>query len=138
MQGFRIFQEAVAMEVCGLREGFSLRDYQTLIVSETLKEFEEKSRQNVFISLPQGTGKTIIALAALFKLINENKVKKVLVLIPRRVLVNQWVDKAQEMFYGLGLIKNPTNNISYTTPLERNHGIRQNKRHITRHAGAWP
>jgi superfamily II DNA or RNA helicase len=108
MQGFRIFQEAVAMEVCGLREGFSLRDYQTLIVSETLKEFEEKSRQNVFISLPQGTGKTIIALAALSKLINENKVKKVLVLIPRRVLVNQWVDKAQEMFYGLGLIKNPT------------------------------
>jgi len=77
------------MEVCGLREGFSLRDYQTLIVSETLKEFEEKSRQNVFISLPQGTGKTITALAALSKLINENKVKKVLVLIPRRVLVNQ-------------------------------------------------
>jgi hypothetical protein len=33
------------MEVCGLREGFRLRDYQTLIVSETLKEFEEKSRQ---------------------------------------------------------------------------------------------
>jgi superfamily II DNA or RNA helicase len=96
------------MEVCGLREGFRLRDYQTLIVSETLKEFEEKSRQNVFISLPQGTGKTIIALAALSKLVNENKVKKVLVLIPRRVLVNQWVDKAQEMFYGLGLIKNPT------------------------------
>ena len=93
------------MEVCGLREGFSLRDYQTLIVSETLKEFEEKSRQNVFISLPQGTGKTITALAALSKLIDENKVKKVLVLIPRRVLVNQWVDKAQEMFYGLGLIR---------------------------------
>jgi superfamily II DNA or RNA helicase len=95
------------MDVCGFREGFNLREYQTPIVDETLREFEEKARQNVFISLPQGTGKTIIALAALSKLINDNKVKKVLILIPRRVLVNQWVDKAQEMFYGLGLIKNP-------------------------------
>ena len=96
------------MDVCGLREGFSLREYQEPIVNETLKEFEEKAKQNVFISLPQGTGKTIIALAALSKRVNDGKVKKVLVLIPRRVLVNQWVDKAQEMFYGLGLIKNPT------------------------------
>jgi superfamily II DNA or RNA helicase len=96
------------MDVCGFREGFSLRGYQIPLVDEALKEFEEKVRQNVFISLPQGTGKTIIALAALSKLVNGNKVKKVLILIPRRVLVNQWVDKAQEMFYGLGLIKNPT------------------------------
>jgi len=96
------------MDICGLREGCSLREYQMPIVGETLKEFEEKSKKNVFISLPQGTGKTVIALAALSKLVNDNKVTKVLVLIPRRVLVNQWVDKAQEMFYGLGLIKNPT------------------------------
>lgn len=96
------------MDVCGLRQGFSLREYQNPIVSETLKEFEEKSKQNVFISLPQGTGKTIIALAALSKLVNDGKLRKVLVLIPRRVLVNQWVDRAQDMFYGLGLIKNPT------------------------------
>jgi len=93
---------------CGLREGISLREYQEPIVKETLKEFEDKAKQNVFISLPQGTGKTVIALAALSKMVNDNKVTKVLVLIPRRVLVNQWVDKAQEMFYGLGLIKNPT------------------------------
>lgn len=95
------------MDVCGLREGFSFREYQTPIIKETLREFEEKAKQNVFISLPQGTGKTVIALATLSKLVNNGKVKKVLVLIPRRVLVNQWVDKAQEMFYGLGLIKNP-------------------------------
>ena len=95
------------MDVCGLREGFSLREYQKPIIDETLKEFEGGSKQNVFISLPQGTGKTVIALAALSKLVNDTKVTKVLVLIPRRVLVNQWVDKAQEMFYGLGLIKNP-------------------------------
>jgi superfamily II DNA or RNA helicase len=96
------------MSICGLRDGFSLREYQKPIVVECLKEFEEKLKQNVFISLPQGTGKTVIALAALSKLVNEHKATKVLVLIPRRVLVNQWVDKAQEMFYGLGLIKNPT------------------------------
>lgn len=96
------------MDVCGLREGFSLREYQEPIVNETLKEYEEKAKQNVFISLAQGTGKTIIALATLSKLVNDGKVRKVLVLIPRRVLVNQWVDRAQEMFYGLGLIKNPT------------------------------
>jgi len=96
------------MDACGLRDGFSLREYQEPIINETLKEFEEKANQNVFISLPQGTGKTIIALATLSKLVNDGKVKKVLVLIPRRVLVNQWVDKAQEMFYGLGLLKNPT------------------------------
>ena len=96
------------MNVCGIREGFSLREYQKTIVNETLKEFKEKAKQNVFISLPQGTGKTVIALAALSKLVNDNKVRKVLVLLPRRVLVSQWVDRAQEMFYGLGLIKSPT------------------------------
>jgi len=93
---------------CGLREGFNLKDYQEPLVKEALNEFESEGTKNLFISLPQGTGKTIIALATLSKLINDGKVKKALVLIPRRVLVNQWVDRAQEMFYGLGLIKNPT------------------------------
>lgn len=54
---------STVLTVCGLRHGFSLREYQRLIINETLKEYEEMSRQNVFISLPQGTGKTIIALA---------------------------------------------------------------------------
>jgi superfamily II DNA or RNA helicase len=95
------------MESCGLREGYNLKDYQEPLVNEALNEFEFKEAKNVFISLPQGTGKTIIALATLSKLINDGKVKRALVLIPRRVLVNQWVDRAQEMFYGLGLLKNP-------------------------------
>lgn len=93
---------------CGLRGGYHLKDYQEPLVNEALNEFELKEKKNVFISLPQGTGKTIIALATLSRLINDGKVKRALVLIPRRVLVNQWVDRAQEMFYGLGLIKNPT------------------------------
>jgi superfamily II DNA or RNA helicase len=93
------------MDVCGFREGFSLRDEQKPIVEEALREFEEVDRQNVFISLPQGTGKTIIALAVLSKLINDGKVRRVLVLIPGRQLVKQWMDKANTMFYGLGLIE---------------------------------
>jgi len=91
------------MGACGLREGINLREYQQSVVDQTLKEFEKEARRNIFISLSQGTGKTIIALATLSQLVNGNIVRKVLVLIPRRVLVNQWVDKAQEMFYGLGL-----------------------------------
>jgi len=93
------------MDVCGFREGFGLRDDQKPIVEEALCEFEENNRQNVFISLPQGTGKTIIALAVLSKLINDGKVRRVLVLIPGRQLVKQWIDKANTMFYGLGLIE---------------------------------
>jgi hypothetical protein len=42
------------MDVCGFREGFTLRDYQIPIVDEALKEFEEKAKQNVFIYLHQG------------------------------------------------------------------------------------
>jgi len=72
------------MSVCGLRENFSLRDYQRLLVDEVLSEFEKKGKQNVFISLPQGTGKTIIALAVLSRLINDGKVRRVLILLPRR------------------------------------------------------
>jgi superfamily II DNA or RNA helicase len=93
------------MDVCGFREGFGLRDDQKPIVEEALREFEEFNRQNVFISLPQGTGKTIIALAVLSKLRNDGKVRRVLVLIPGRQLVKQWMDKANMMFYGLGLIE---------------------------------
>ncbi|MHA1381296.1 MAG: DEAD/DEAH box helicase [Candidatus Helarchaeota archaeon] len=95
------------MDICGLREGFKLRTYQKPLVNRTFNEFTEKRKQNIFISLPQGTGKTIIALEILSKLVNREKVKKVLVLLPRKMLVSQWVDKAQEMFFGLGLMKSP-------------------------------
>jgi len=96
------------MSSCGFREGHSLKDYQEPLVKEALQEFELRGKQNVFISLPQGTGKTIIALAALSRLINDGKVRRLLILLPRRVLVKQWMDKAQEMFYGIGLMENPT------------------------------
>jgi len=97
----------MATRRCGPRENLKLRDYQEELVREILNKLKEGKR-NIFLSLPQGTGKTIIALAALSELINENDLESVLVLLPRRVLVDQWVDRAQEFFYGLDLMKNPT------------------------------
>ena len=96
------------MDRCGLRVGKSLREYQQPVVDEILKIFSEEKKKNVFISMPQGTGKTIIAIAALSELVNRGEAKNVLVLLPRRVLVDQWLDKTQEIFYGLSLMKNPT------------------------------
>jgi len=92
---------------CGPSDKLEVRGYQVEIASEILNNFKD-GRRNIFISLQQGSGKTIIALLALSSLVNEGSVSSVLVLIPRRVLVDQWVDKAQEMFYGLGLLRNPT------------------------------
>lgn len=91
---------------CGFKEDYSLKTHQNPIYDRVLKELPEK--KNVFVSLPQAAGKTIIALAVLSELVNDNSVKKVLVLLPGRTLVNQWVDKAESMFYGLRLMKNPT------------------------------
>jgi len=92
---------------CQHSEELEIRDYQVEIVNEILNHFNDGIR-NVFVSLPQGSGKTIIALLVLCRLMNENRLSSVLVLLPRRVLVDQWVDKAHKMFYGLGLLKNPT------------------------------
>jgi len=92
---------------CGPRENLKLRDYQEELVQEILSKLK-RGKHNIFLSLPQGTGKTIIALATLSELFNRNSLESVLVLLPRRVLVDQWVDRAQELFYGLGLMKNPT------------------------------
>jgi superfamily II DNA or RNA helicase len=92
---------------CGPTDRVEVRDYQIQVVNEILDSFRNGKR-NVFVSLQQGSGKTIIALLALCDLVNEGYVGSVLILIPRRILVDQWVTKAQEMFYGLGLLRNPT------------------------------
>jgi len=92
---------------CGPNNKVDIRDYQNEIVNEIINNFRNGIR-NVFISLQQGSGKTIIALLALCNLVNEGYVSSILILIPRRILVDQWVNKAQEMFYGLGLLKNPS------------------------------
>jgi len=92
---------------CGTTDKVEVRDYQIQIVNEILNKFRNGIK-NVFVSLHQGSGKTIIALLALCNLVNEGYVNSVLVLIPRKILVDQWVDKAEEMFYGLSLLRNPT------------------------------
>lgn len=90
----------------GLRAEYHLRPYQKDYSNRIVEELSKNP--NFFLSLPQGTGKTIIALHALCELFNNSKISNILVLLPRRVLVKQWVDKADKMFYGLHLIKNPT------------------------------
>lgn len=92
---------------CGLRENFQLRPYQTSIVKTILNNFNSTSK-NIFVSLPQGSGKTIIALSAVSSWINSNSSNRILVLLPRRSLVDQWVERVQDSFYGLDLMKNPT------------------------------
>jgi len=91
----------------GFREGFRLWDFQTDLAKRILSAFSDFKNANVFLSLPQGTGKTIITLYALSDLVNTGRCNKVLILLPRRTLVDQWVERAQEMFYGLGIMKNP-------------------------------
>lgn len=99
---------SVSERVCGPREDVTLRKYQAEIAEEILDKLRNASSSNVFVSLPQGTGKTIIALNALCELINGNSLSSVLILIPRTVLVDQWVERSQEKFYGIGLLRNPT------------------------------
>ncbi|KXB03159.1 hypothetical protein AKJ45_02390 [candidate division MSBL1 archaeon SCGC-AAA261F19] len=92
------------MQKCGLKKGKRLRPYQSVIRDEIFEDLEE-GFQNFFISLPQGAGKTVIALATLSELINEDIVENALVVLPRKVLVDQWVEEVQKMFYGMTLVK---------------------------------
>jgi superfamily II DNA or RNA helicase len=92
----------------GFRKGFHLWDFQVDLAKRILSALFDSRDTNVFLSLPQGTGKTVIVLYALSELINNGHSNRVLILLPRRTLVDQWVERAQEMFYGLGIMKNPT------------------------------
>jgi superfamily II DNA or RNA helicase len=92
---------------CQHSERLEARSYQLEIANEVIENLNQ-GVENVFISLQQGAGKTIIALLVLCRLLNEGRLDSVLILLPRRVLVSQWVDKAQEMFHGLSFMKNPT------------------------------
>lgn len=90
----------------GLRAEYRLRPYQQDYSNRIVESLAKNP--NFFLSLPQGTGKTIIALAALCELLNNGKISNILVLLPRRVLAKQWVEKADKMFYNLHLMQNPT------------------------------
>ena len=73
----------------GFREGFQLKDFQVDLTRRILSDFSNNKKTNIFLSLPQGTGKTIVALYALSQLVNGGFSKKVLILLPRRTLVDQ-------------------------------------------------
>jgi len=92
----------------GLAQGITLRPYQNEKKEEVLEKLLSGEKKNFFIALPQGAGKTITTLSVLSELINTGKAENVLVILPRTVLVDQWVEGAQEKFYGLTIMKNPT------------------------------
>jgi superfamily II DNA or RNA helicase len=66
---------------CGPTDKVEARDYQIQIVNKILNKFRNGIK-NVFVSLHQGSVKTIIALLALCNLVNKGYVNSVLVLIP--------------------------------------------------------
>ena len=91
----------------GLKKGIELYEHQKFYVKKILKNIETTNKINYFISLPQGAGKTLLSLAILSKLINKGKVEYALILTPRRVLVDQWIEEANKFFYGLKIMKDP-------------------------------
>jgi len=88
----------------GLKKEIKLYEHQKFYVKKILKDIETTNKINYFISLPQGAGKTLIALFILSELLNKKKVERALVLLPSRNLVDQWVEEAQKMFFGLKLL----------------------------------
>lgn len=91
----------------GLKEGIELYEHQKFYVTKILKDIETTNKINYFISLPQGAGKTLLSLAILSELINKGRVEYALILTPRRVLVDQWIEEANKFFYGLKIMKDP-------------------------------
>ena len=91
-------------EKSGFRKGYALRGFQIPYKNQILEALMSKKYENVFLSLPQGVGKTVIALAALSEMINRDLVKRVLVLLPRRGLVNQWVGSFLQMLSYLRIL----------------------------------
>ena len=98
----------MAEQLSGLRGENQLRDYQQDIVNKVKDKLKKTIKRNYFICLPQGSGKTVIALAILSELINDGLVKKALMLSPRSNLVAQWSKESHTLFYGLNVLTNPT------------------------------
>ena len=92
----------------GLKDNIEPYQHQIYYKEKILNMISNSDKINYFISLPQGAGKTVIALWIFSELYNQGKAKNVLILAPRRNLVDQWIEEAQEMFYGLNILKNPT------------------------------
>jgi len=91
----------------GLKKGIELYKHQKSYVKKILSDLEKTNKINYFISLPQGAGKTLISLAVFSELLNKDRVDYALILVPRKVLVDQWVEEAQKMFWGLKILKDP-------------------------------
>lgn len=91
-----------------LKENIKLYSHQEYYIKNIIEKIKQTNIYNYFISLPQGAGKTLLSLAIFSKLLNKGSVHTTLVLAPRKILVDQWVEEAQKMFVGLKILKDPT------------------------------
>jgi superfamily II DNA or RNA helicase len=67
---------------CQHSERLEARSYQLEVANEVIENLNQ-GVENVFISLQQDAGKTIIALHVLCRLLNEGLLDSVLILLPR-------------------------------------------------------
>ena len=90
-----------------LKDDLELYEHQKYYIKKILRSIKNTQKYNYFISLPQGAGKTLLSLAIFAELLNENLTKRALILAPRKILVDQWVEEAQKRFMGLNILKDP-------------------------------
>ncbi|AWR96965.1 DEAD/DEAH box helicase [Acidianus sulfidivorans JP7] len=69
--------------------GFSLFPYQKYVTNEIIEAIEKKGKKFIVVSMPTGSGKTIIELLMAKYLLDNKKIKNVLVLEPTRLLCDQ-------------------------------------------------
>ncbi|ARM75610.1 DEAD/DEAH box helicase [Acidianus manzaensis] len=83
--------------------GFSLFPYQKYVSDEIIKSIEQKDKKFIVVSMPTGSGKTIIELLMAYYLL-EKGIKNVLVLEPTRLLCDQMYYKFwKKVFDNVGM-----------------------------------
>jgi len=75
-----------------LKNEISLYKHQEVYINRIIESIKNTNKLNYFISLPQGAGKTLLSLAIFSELLNKKIVKSALILAPRKVLIDQWVE----------------------------------------------
>lgn len=78
---------------------FSLHDYQVTAQGSILTAWQRA--RHVLVTMPTGTGKTVVFLSLLDRLIKTDACRRGLILVDRQHLVDQPVERIEEMFPAL-------------------------------------
>ena len=91
-----------------------LRPYQTEAIAAIRDEWGEEDNASTLISLPTGTGKTIVFSSLISTLLDEDKGARALVVAHRDELVEQAADKMRLVnpFITAGIVKGPRHEIA--------------------------